>query len=149
LLIPARQPNVAVAIERRQSAREAQLPARSTRMNTKWRGANTYRSIVYDSGAMAWLGKVARTKKLITVTDAEREAADLFLQNNAILRYLNDDEWVDVQPSVAGMGLELVGARRGLRPQRRARRRVGAPRMLGCAGCADARQRGGYRPGVR
>jgi hypothetical protein len=67
------------------------------------RAGNTYRSIVYDSGAMAWLGTVARTKKLITANDAEREAADLFLTNNVILRYLNDDEWFDVHPSVAGM----------------------------------------------
>ena len=35
--------------------------------------------------------------------DQEREAADLFLQNNVILSYLNDDEWVDVHPAVAGM----------------------------------------------
>jgi hypothetical protein len=65
------------------------------------RAGNTYRSIVYDSGAMSWLGRVSRSKKLITANDAEREAADLFLQNNVILRYLNDDEWVDVHPSVA------------------------------------------------
>jgi hypothetical protein len=72
------------------------------------RAGNTYRSIVYDSGAMVWLGSVNRTKKLITANDSEREAADLFLQNNVILRYLNDDEWVDVHPSVAGMQ-ELAG----------------------------------------
>lgn len=67
------------------------------------RAGNSYRSIVYDSGAMAWLGTVARSKKLITANDAEREAADLFLSNNVILRYLNDDEWFDVHPSVAGL----------------------------------------------
>ncbi|HET9623144.1 MAG TPA: hypothetical protein VFP84_17345 [Kofleriaceae bacterium] len=67
------------------------------------RAGNTYRSIVYNSGAIPWLGTVARTKKLITATDAEREAAELFLTNNVILRYLNDDEWFDVHPSVAGL----------------------------------------------
>lgn len=46
------------------------------------RAGNTCRSIVYNSGAMQWLGTVARTKKLITANDAEREAAELFLTNN-------------------------------------------------------------------
>jgi hypothetical protein len=67
------------------------------------RAGNPYRAIVYNSGAMRWLGTVARSKKLITANDAEREASELFLTNNVILRYLNDDEWYDVHPSVAGL----------------------------------------------
>jgi hypothetical protein len=67
------------------------------------RAGSTHRGVVYDSGAMAWLGTVARTKKLITTNDVEREAADRFLTNNVILRYVNDDEWFDVHPAVAGM----------------------------------------------
>ncbi|AGP36380.1 hypothetical protein [Sorangium cellulosum] len=72
------------------------------------RAGNGYRSIVYDSGAIPWLAKVNRTKQLITSNEQEREAADHLLQNNVILRYLNDDEWVDLHPSVAGMQ-ELAG----------------------------------------
>lgn len=68
-----------------------------------YRAGNAYRSIVYDSGAIPWLATVKRTKRLITTSDQEREAADHLLQNNVILRYLNDEEWVDVHPSVAGM----------------------------------------------
>jgi hypothetical protein len=67
------------------------------------RAGNTYRGIVYDSGAIPLLAAVNRTKRLIPKNDHEREAADLFLQNNVILRYLNDEEWMDVHPSVAGM----------------------------------------------
>ncbi|KYG05009.1 hypothetical protein BE21_43440 [Sorangium cellulosum] len=67
------------------------------------RAGNAYRSIVYDSGAIPWLSTVNRTKRLITTSEQEREAADHLLQNNVILRYLNDEEWVDVHPSVAGM----------------------------------------------
>jgi hypothetical protein len=67
------------------------------------RAGNPYRSIVYNSGAIPWLATVARSKKLITVNDAEREASELFLSTNVILRYLNDDEWFDVHPSIAGM----------------------------------------------
>ncbi|WP_437282049.1 hypothetical protein WME90_16250 [Sorangium sp. So ce375] len=67
------------------------------------RAGNAYRGIVYDSGAIPWLATVKRTKRLITTSDQEREAADHLLQNNIILRYLNDEEWVDVHPSVAGM----------------------------------------------
>ncbi len=79
------------------------------------RAGNAYRGIVYDSGAIAWLGTVSRTKRLITSNDHEREAADMFLQNNVILRYLNDDEWVDVHPSVAGMReLSEPASRKGL-----------------------------------
>ncbi|WP_437681564.1 hypothetical protein [Sorangium sp. So ce131] len=73
-----------------------------------YRAGNAYRSIVYDSGAIPWLATVNRTKRLITSNDQEREAADHLLQNNVILRYLNDDEWVDLHPSVAGMQ-ELAG----------------------------------------
>ncbi len=46
---------------------------------------------------------VNHTKKLIVSNDQDREAADRLLQNNVILRYLNDEEWMDVHPSVAGM----------------------------------------------
>lgn len=67
------------------------------------RAGNTYRGIVYDSGAIPLLASVNRTKRLITRDDHEREAADLFLQNNVILRYLNDEEWMDLHPAVAGM----------------------------------------------
>ena len=67
------------------------------------RAGNTYRGIVYDSGAIPLLAAVNRTKRLIPKDDHEREAADLFLQNNVILRYLNDEEWMDVHPAVAGM----------------------------------------------
>ncbi len=67
------------------------------------RAGNTYRGIVYDSGAIPLLAAVNRTKRLIPRDDREREAADLFLQNNVILRYLNDEEWMEVHPSVAGM----------------------------------------------
>ncbi len=73
------------------------------------RAGNTYRGIVYDSGAIPLLAAVNRTKRLIPKDDHEREAADLFLQNNVILRYLNDEEWMDVHPAVAGMK-ELEGA---------------------------------------
>lgn len=67
------------------------------------REGNTYRGIVYDSGALEWLRGVHRSKRMITSTEADREAADLLLQNNVILRYLNDEEWVELHPSVAGM----------------------------------------------
>jgi hypothetical protein len=67
------------------------------------RAGNTYRGIVYDSGAIPLLAAVNRTKRLIPKDDHERDAADLFLQNNVILRYLNDEEWMDVHPAVAGM----------------------------------------------
>ncbi|MBK6515154.1 MAG: hypothetical protein IPM79_19690 [Polyangiaceae bacterium] len=67
------------------------------------RAGNTYRGIVYDSGAIEWLRTVLVEKQLIMNDDKQREAADLLLQSNVILRYLNADEWFDVHPSVAGM----------------------------------------------
>lgn len=68
-----------------------------------YRAGSTYREIVYDSGAIPLLAAVNRTKRLIPRDDREREAADRFLQNNVILRYLNEQAWMDVHPSVAGM----------------------------------------------
>jgi len=63
------------------------------------------------------LAAVNRTKRLIPKDDHEREAADLFLQNNVILRYLNDEEWMDVHPAVAGMK-ELAEAERDAKDTR-------------------------------
>ena len=67
------------------------------------RSGNTYRSIAYGSRALPWLGTVARSKKLICSSAADEEAADFLLSNNVIMRYLNDTEWVDVHPSIAGL----------------------------------------------
>ena len=63
---------------------------------------------------MRWRGSVGgRGPRLITANDAEREAADLFLTNN-VLRYLNDDEWFDVHPSVAHGRAARDSSRAGL-----------------------------------
>jgi hypothetical protein len=74
------------------------------------RAGNTYRGIVHDSGAMDWLGRVLAQKALVVANDAEREAADLFLQNNVVLRYLNEEEWFDLHQSVQRMP-EVLAAR--------------------------------------
>jgi hypothetical protein len=67
-----------------------------------FRSGIQYRGIAHGSGALAWLGSVARNKKLVT-TPADAEAADFLLGTNLIIRYLNDDEWFDVHPAIAGL----------------------------------------------
>jgi hypothetical protein len=37
---------------------------------------------------------------LVLDGDANREIADRLLQNNAVLRYLNDQDWFDIHPAV-------------------------------------------------
>ena len=49
------------------------------------------------------LARVHDEKRLIIDTDGHRETVDLMLQNNIVLRYQNDDPWVDLHPAVRDM----------------------------------------------
>lgn len=64
--------------------------------------ADEYRRTVPDS-AFTWLARVHDEKRLIIENDGHRETVDLMLQNNIVLRYQNDDSWVDLHPAVRGM----------------------------------------------
>ena len=46
------------------------------------------------------LARVAMQQYLIIDGDADREVADRLLQNNVILRYLNEEAWFDIHPAV-------------------------------------------------
>lgn len=61
--------------------------------------ADDYRKIVATS-AYEWLARVAVQQYLVLEGDADREIADRLLQNNAVLRYLNDRDWFDIHPAV-------------------------------------------------
>ena len=61
--------------------------------------ADDYRKIVGTS-AYEWLARVAVQQYLVLEGDADREIADRLLQNNAVLRYLNDRDWFDIHPAV-------------------------------------------------
>jgi hypothetical protein len=50
--------------------------------------------------AFAWLARVEIERYLTIKDDTHRPAADLMLSNNAVLRYLNDDEWYELHPAV-------------------------------------------------
>jgi hypothetical protein len=50
--------------------------------------------------AFAWLAKVAVERYLTVETSEQRETADAMLSNNVVLRYLNDQDWFDLHPSV-------------------------------------------------
>lgn len=47
-----------------------------------------------------WLARVALDKYLAVETEAERDAADRLLLDNAIVRYENKDSWFDLHPAV-------------------------------------------------
>ncbi|MBL8482913.1 MAG: AAA family ATPase [Rhodocyclaceae bacterium] len=51
--------------------------------------------------AFPWLARVAEEKYLTIRDDKHRAVADLMLSNNAVLRYLNDNDWFDLHPAVA------------------------------------------------
>jgi hypothetical protein len=53
--------------------------------------ADQYRRTVPES-ALRWLARVHLEKRLIVDDDTHRATVDLMLQNNVVLRYLNDDE---------------------------------------------------------
>ncbi len=61
---------------------------------------DTYRKVV-PASAFAWLAKV-KQEKYVTIRDEDhREIVDLMLSNNAVLRYVNDNDWFDLHPAVA------------------------------------------------
>lgn len=60
---------------------------------------DAYRKIV-PAEAFDWLAHVERDHYLTILNDGHRQAADLMLQNNAVLRYLNGGDWFDLHPAV-------------------------------------------------
>jgi hypothetical protein len=60
---------------------------------------DAYRRTV-PAEAFAWLARVELERYLTIKDDSHRPAADLMLSNNAVLRYLNDDEWYELHPAV-------------------------------------------------
>lgn len=61
---------------------------------------DAYRKVV-PAEAFQWLAGVANEKYLTIRDDKHRAVADLMLSNNAVLRYLNDNDWFDLHPAVA------------------------------------------------
>lgn len=61
--------------------------------------ADGYHKLV-RTNSYAWLAQVASRQELVLEDDTDREIADRLLQNNAVLRYLNDREWFDLHPAV-------------------------------------------------
>jgi hypothetical protein len=77
---------------------------------------DAYRKIV-PAEAFDWLAQVAETHYLTIQNDGHRQAADLMIQNSAVLRYLNGGDWFDLHPAVREIpGVEE--ARRALASQR-------------------------------
>jgi hypothetical protein len=58
-----------------------------------------YRKLV-PADAFPWLARVASEQYLTLQNEEHRQAADLMLSNNAVLRYLNDKDWFDLHPAV-------------------------------------------------
>jgi hypothetical protein len=60
---------------------------------------DSYRRMI-PADAFPWLARVAVDRYLTLETEAQRRSADLMLASNAVLRYLNDQEWFDLHPAV-------------------------------------------------
>lgn len=78
--------------------------------------ADDYRKIV-GTGTYEWLARVAVQQYLVLEGDSDREIADRLLQNNAILRYLNDRDWFDIHPAVR----QIPGVSEQIKQQQQAR----------------------------
>jgi hypothetical protein len=53
--------------------------------------------------AFGWLADVAMHKRLVIDDESPRSTVDLMLQNNVVMRYMNDEEWFDIHPAVREM----------------------------------------------
>ena len=61
---------------------------------------DAYRKIV-PADTFDWLARVAQEQYFTVLNDDHRQTADLMLSNNAVLRYVNDNDWFDLHPAVA------------------------------------------------
>lgn len=61
--------------------------------------ADQYRMLV-PADAFAWLATVAVERYMTLETAAQRQTADEMLSHNVVLRYLNDQYWFDLHPSI-------------------------------------------------
>jgi hypothetical protein len=76
-----------------------------------------YRKLIPASG-FAWLARVATEKYWTLESDEHRAIADQMLSNNAVLRYLNDNDWFDLHPAVR----QIPGVDEAIRTLQSARR---------------------------
>ncbi len=58
-----------------------------------------FRALVTDQD-MPWLARVAVEKTLPVPTEQDRPMVDRAIQNNIVLRYLNNDTWFELHPAV-------------------------------------------------
>ncbi len=86
---------------------------------------DAYRKIV-PAEAFDWLAHVERDHYLTIQNDGHRQAADLMIQNNAVLRYLNGGDWFDLHPAVRQIP-GVQEATRALETQASAGANPGAP----------------------
>lgn len=67
---------------------------------------DAYRKVV-PADTFDWLARVATEQYFTVLDDDHRQIADQMLLNNAVLRYVNDNDWFDLHPAVA----EIPGVR--------------------------------------
>lgn len=80
---------------------------------------DAYRRMV-PTDAFPWLALVAKSHDLNTQNEEHRKVVDLMLSNNAVLRYLNDNEWYDLHPAVIGIAGVQDALRALSQPEKRA-----------------------------
>lgn len=69
-------------------------------VRTLSRNGRTYREIALASGALPFLARVQREKQLRLDSEEETTTAVRMFRDNVILRYCNDEDWVELHPAV-------------------------------------------------
>ena len=88
-------------------------PADLARLNNESR--ERFRSLVTDED-MPWLARVALEKTLPVPKEENRPMVDRAIQNNIVLRYLNNETWFDLHPAV----LDIRGVQEAVEKLRQA-----------------------------
>lgn len=76
-------------------------------------------SMLVPTNAYEWLARVAVEQQWTADDDEHRAIADLMLSNNAVLRYLNNQQWFDLHPAVRSIpgvdaAIKVLRARRSV-----------------------------------
>ncbi|MBM3314016.1 hypothetical protein FJY70_05450 [candidate division WOR-3 bacterium] len=69
-----------------------------------------YRKVILED-AFEWLARVAAERYLVLPSEEHRQVADLMLNNNVIMRYLNEQDWFDLHPAVCNLPMLKAACR--------------------------------------
>jgi hypothetical protein len=84
----------------RDALREGSIPLSDAEFRRMLNLASGGYRMLITADSFPWLARVAVERAMTIENEAQRQIADTMIRGNVILRYLNDEYWFDLHPSV-------------------------------------------------